>query len=94
MIGSAIISLGTIMIGALGGYFLSGLILQRKINILIPWENLIEFGAEPSEYCLGLSFEGTPACSPIIFRSHEWAEAMAELRQRVPNADITPNVLV
>jgi len=89
---SVVITGGALMLGIIPIYLLVEYVFLKKEEITVPWDKIQNFGVDPRRKLVGVTFDGPPATSPIMYVSDEWNDIALKLRERIPGKEkeVTP----
>ncbi len=95
LVGVSIITIGVFgILAILPAFVLANYVVLRKGNIFVPYDNLNLFAADTGRKMIGLTLSRGYECTPVIFQSADWQEAIRLLRLKVPNKDATSNIVI
>jgi hypothetical protein len=89
VIGSAIATVGAVILGIIPVYLLVEYVILTRENLVIPWARVRKYAFDPKRKRVALDFEGPEWTSPAVLRTPDLARVAQALRERAPEKDAT-----
>jgi hypothetical protein len=93
MVGSAILTLGFLMIGIIPAYIIANYVTVKKGDLFIPYHSIQNFGADSFGKLIGINLATYPECTPVILYSSQWDAMYSFLRTKMPEKDATSSIV-
>jgi hypothetical protein len=85
--GLLIVTSGLFAPGFIPLYLILEYVWLKREDTMVPFSDVINYVSDPKQTLIAIDFHGPQWCRPIVLKTEKWQEALAILRQKIPNQD-------